>query len=836
MWILIGNLDISYNVDINNCDLIYDSKNRLKIISNKSYDNNNVRVHHDNISFGNIISSNIVTYYKNQSNEKSLKFINIKFDGYNKLYINKNLIEQFKNTMIFKDVLLLHLKKNNNEYFSDSNIDNLSIIPNINIDDRRSNIKLFNHKSKSDFNVKLFDYQKKAILRMIEIEDGVHMSFDRNTHIELDNLNVLWDPHYQKVVENPSICHVTTRGGILADTMGLGKTITTIGLMHYSSLKRTTNNEPDEYKDTDRIYSRATLIIVPSHLAKQWVDEYEKAHKSHKKIVVILTKTHHDKVSYLDIVQADVVIVTIQFLLNIKFYGTLHYDIRTLTYFNIDNRDNAIFSYYNQLIKSPTYLDEFNPLFEFFNFNRLIIDEGHEIMETSNSKVSSFIHHFIRTTRSRYKWYISGTPFTSINGFINTINYLNLSIHVDNSVIKINDVNGWYKSLCININDIEYKDIHTYLLEHDNIQKILKTCAIRHLKDDVKDNIKLLGYNEEIEWVELTKSERNIYDSRALSGKTTKSERRILQQLCCHPLIAESFKKIVGSEPTSLEDVQDKLIEHHTKNIQVYTKKIEELDKTNQAYHMLLSNYNTKITESKFILSTLEKITDLVDDEENNCIICYELMPEPVITPCGHLFCNDCINKCLAIKKECPMCKGEVKVEQLVKVKKTKTPEQPKTEEVILNPLVIKYGSKLGKLIQITRSLLSQDSRIIIFSQWDDMLLLIRKSMMENGIDCSFISGNVYRRNKAISRFKLGGKDNGVILLSLEHSASGTNLTEASHIIMVEPIDNTKENIKAIEGQAIGRAVRLGQKNVIKIIRILCKETIEEEIYNTNYN
>ena len=107
--------------------------------------------------------------------------------------------------------------------------------------------------------------------------------------------------------------------------------------------------------------------------------------------------------------------------------------------------------------------------------------------------------------------------------------------------------------------------------------------------------------------------------------------------------------------------------------------------------------------------------------------------------------------------------------------------------------------------------------------------------MLENGIDSSFISGNVYKRNKAINKFKMGGEDNGVILLSLEKSASGTNLTEATHIIIVEPIDASKEEIKSKEGQAIGRAVRLGQKQEIKVIRILCKNTIEEEIYKDKY-
>ena len=90
-------------------------------------------------------------------------------------------------------------------------------------------------------------------------------------------------------------------GGILADTMGLGKTITTIGLMHYG--KTLEYNEIDTLK----IYSKASLVIVPSHLAKQWVDEYIKAHKTTKKTVVILTKTHHDKTTYQDIIEADII-------------------------------------------------------------------------------------------------------------------------------------------------------------------------------------------------------------------------------------------------------------------------------------------------------------------------------------------------------------------------------------------------------------------------------------------------------------------------------------------------------------------------------------------------
>jgi hypothetical protein len=74
-----------------------------------------------------------------------------------------------------------------------------------------------------------------------------------------------------------------------------------------------------------------------------------------------------------------------------------------------------------------------------------------------------------------------------------------------------------------------------------------------------------------------------------------------------------------ASSPIKHITLTDKFL---VRRIRKYRKeKIEELVKTNQAYHMLFSNYNTNITESKFILSTLEKITDLVEDEDNNCII-----------------------------------------------------------------------------------------------------------------------------------------------------------------------------------------------------------------------
>ena len=67
-------------------------------------------------------------------------------------------------------------------------------------------------------------------------------------------------------------------------------------------------------------------------------------------------------------------------------------------------------------------------------------------------------------------------------------------------------------------------------------------------------------------------------------------------------------------------------------------------------------------------------------------------------------------------------------------------------------------------------------------------------------------------------------------MLSTEHAASGTNLSEATHIIFMEPHKGEYGAVKSMEDQAIGRAVRLGQQNQVNVYRLIMKNTIEDEI------
>jgi len=71
-------------------------------------------------------------------------------------------------------------------------------------------------------------------------------------------------------------------------------------------------------------------------------------------------------------------------------------------------------------------------------------------------------------------------------------------------------------------------------------------------------------------------------------------------------------------------------------------------------------------------------------------------------------------------------------------------------------------------------------------------------------------------------------------MLSSTSAASGTNLTKASKVILLDPVYGTYEFRKNTEWQAVGRAYRMGQTQSVEIVRLVIKDSVEEEIYKLN--
>ena len=677
-----------------------------------------------------------------------------------------------------------------------------------------------------DFNIKLYDYQKKTLAKILQIEKNEKKyTVNYTCEINFKGTNILFDPISNSKVNNNMFFNITTQGGILADDMGLGKTISCIALI---ASNPSPNNLPllklSNISSINKINSKATLILCPSHLTKQWETEIKKC-SSKLKVLLILSKTDYNKITFYDFINSDIIITSHQFIMNFKFYPTLHYQYCTASTFNFDHRNTIIEEFISQNINSSTNINMLtNPIFEFFNFHRFILDEGHEIFgeQLSTIVLGKYMSKWVTNIDANYYWYVSGTPFINLTGVRNCAKFIHLKLEDPNRNI-IFDYS--YNNLVNNTNNF----LMNFMNKEYIWNNILNKICVRHKKEDIINQVNIYGYDEKIIWIKLTDLERQLYNT-----KKVKASSIYLQQLCCHPIIVESSKKIFGDVEIDLSLMQDKLISYHKNNYEVYKNKLANLNESRPEYHMLKKTYETQMTESKYLYTILEKLNspDVLNDEL--CSICMDQINNPTLTSCGHLFCYDCLKICLNFKKICPLCKSNLTGKDILVVNK-------KNDNQELNPLIQKYGSKLGKLISMIRHLVLEDNnRIIIFSQWDDMLSLIGKTLNENDIDNSFVKGNVWSRNSAISKFKNGkntdGTINKVIMLSLKNAASGTNLTEATHIFFVEPIDASEDEIKSIECQAIARGCRVGQKQKIILIRILIENTIEEEIFRKNYN
>ena len=72
-----------------------------------------------------------------------------------------------------------------------------------------------------------------------------------------------------------------------------------------------------------------------------------------------------------------------------------------------------------------------------------------------------------------------------------------------------------------------------------------------------------------------------------------------------------------------------------------------------------------------------------------------------------------------------------------------------------------------------------------------------------------------------------------VLVLSLQRAAAGTNLTAASHVLFVHPMNaETVRTAAAYERQALARVRRIGQaRKEVHVWRFITKQTVEEHIW-----
>ncbi|MFC5711724.1 SNF2 helicase associated domain-containing protein [Thalassorhabdus alkalitolerans] len=134
-------------------------------------------------------------------------------------------------------------------------------------------------------------------------------------------------------------------------------------------------------------------------------------------------------------------------------------------------------------------------------------------------------------------------------------------------------------------------------------------------------------------------------------------------------------------------------------------------------------------------------------------------------------------------------------------------------------------SGKMEELMSILEESLANQSRILIFSQFTTMLSLIGEACEKEEISYFYLDGSTPSRERLelASRFNNGEKE--VFLISLKAGGTGLNLTGADTVILYDLWWNP-----AVETQAADRAHRMGQKQVVQVLKMVTKGTIEEKI------
>ena len=136
---------------------------------------------------------------------------------------------------------------------------------------------------------------------------------------------------------------------------------------------------------------------------------------------------------------------------------------------------------------------------------------------------------------------------------------------------------------------------------------------------------------------------------------------------------------------------------------------------------------------------------------------------------------------------------------------------------------VISSG-KFEKLKAMLEEIIAEKHRILLFSQFVDMLDIVKAWLDKSGIKYEYLTGKTKDRQGAVERFN-NDPTIPIFLISLKAGGTGLNLTGADYVIHYDPWWNP-----AVEDQATDRAYRIGQTKKVFVYRLITKNTVEEKI------
>lgn len=154
-----------------------------------------------------------------------------------------------------------------------------------------------------------------------------------------------------------------------------------------------------------------------------------------------------------------------------------------------------------------------------------------------------------------------------------------------------------------------------------------------------------------------------------------------------------------------------------------------------------------------------------------------------------------------------------------------------KLRQVCCDPALVKLdaarkvreSAKRQRLLELLEELVSENRKVLVFSQFVEMLNLIRRDIEERGWKFAMLIGSTSKRTEEVSAFQEG--DASIFLISIKAGGVGLNLTAADTVVIYDPWWNP-----AVERQAMDRAHRIGQDKPVFVYKLIAEGTVEYAI------
>lgn len=138
----------------------------------------------------------------------------------------------------------------------------------------------------------------------------------------------------------------------------------------------------------------------------------------------------------------------------------------------------------------------------------------------------------------------------------------------------------------------------------------------------------------------------------------------------------------------------------------------------------------------------------------------------------------------------------------------------------------ITQSSKMDRLEEMVEEIAEAGEKCIVYSQWSEVTNYMRTRLRK--FKPAYITGEV-KSEERMSQVKMFQEDPEckVIIGTIGAMGTGLTLTAAQTVIFLDEPWN-----RGIKDQAEDRAHRIGTKGTVRIVTLICKDTVDEGVYN----